>query len=482
MRKFILIDSNIAGQGGHYLEYAEQILEIASNLGFACHVVTNRAFKPKEGNLGYTSHPVFGYDMWGKNISLAFDKTNEFSAADRRYLGFHYSRAGLLWQATEHVDTVRHYSQHTTLPATIAKRFSKAQQFRALAERQFNQLPEEKAPPATHIEARKRKYDRLHAAARKALTAEKASSVRPDPVIEQMAQASTAADGYAEQIARILTNIEITAEDVIFIPTLSLAEARSVRDLLRRSSMARRPSWVLLFRRDIYSGYSPHWSQQEWVVHEARNLFASFLSLPDGCRVSFLTDTDMLTRQYNRLHSVPFRTTAVPVRVPDSQAEPQPDARERIKVVLLRDTHSNHGISYLAQILEKLDPGELQTLHFVIPAKSLDIDTSSDAAWERASIARLRPYKPDVVTIVDKDVPLEQVLGDADVCVAIEPLGLRKSQLAKLLEHVACGQIVALENSMFIQAARTAGCIGLAPFSEGMTAEETGEHVLRALR
>ncbi|HJT51452.1 MAG TPA: hypothetical protein VJ734_05875 [Nitrosospira sp.] len=482
MRKFILIDSNIAGQGGHYLEYAEQILEIAAEAGFSCHVMTNRAFKPKEGHLGYTSYPVFEYDMWGKNISLALDKGNEFSEADRRYLNFHYSRTGLLWQAAEYVESVHHYSQHTTLPATIAKRLGNVYRFRSLTERQLNHLPEEKIPPASHSEARKRQYHRLHTAACQIQTGEIPSSVKPNPVIEQMAQAGAAADCYAEQIIRVLANIEITAEDVIFIPTLSLAEARSVRDLLRRSSVARRPAWALLFRRDIYSGYSPHWSQQEWAVHEARNLFASFLRLPDSCRLSFLTDTDMLTKQYNRLNSVPFNTTAVPVRMPELQTEPQANANKRLKVVLLRDSHSDHGISYLAQILEKLDPSELQTLHFAVPAESLNVDASGDTAWQKASIARLRPYKPDVVTILDKDVPLEQIISDADICIAIEPLGLRKSQLAKSIKFIAYSQIVALENSTFIQSARAQGCIGLAPFSEGMTAEETGENVLRALR
>ena len=96
MAKFILIDSNIAGSGGHYLEYAEQILEVAEQSGFECILAANKAFNPGDTPRGYSSRSIFPYDMWGRNLSRGRGTQNEFTADDRRYLRDYYSLGGLL--------------------------------------------------------------------------------------------------------------------------------------------------------------------------------------------------------------------------------------------------------------------------------------------------------------------------------------------------------------------------------------------------
>ena len=65
MRKFILIDHSIKGKGGHYLEYATNVLSASEESGFIPCIAVNKSFDVKKENVGYDCYKVFKYDVWG---------------------------------------------------------------------------------------------------------------------------------------------------------------------------------------------------------------------------------------------------------------------------------------------------------------------------------------------------------------------------------------------------------------------------------
>ena len=60
MRRFILIDQSITGEGGHYLTYARAVLDSAKKEGFLPVLCVNRRFSLEAG-LSYRVYPAFDY-------------------------------------------------------------------------------------------------------------------------------------------------------------------------------------------------------------------------------------------------------------------------------------------------------------------------------------------------------------------------------------------------------------------------------------
>jgi hypothetical protein len=67
---FILIDHTISGEGGHYLEYARNVLDAAARDGYRPVLVTNRAFAPA-ADLQCEVHRLYERDMWGRKPGRA---------------------------------------------------------------------------------------------------------------------------------------------------------------------------------------------------------------------------------------------------------------------------------------------------------------------------------------------------------------------------------------------------------------------------
>lgn len=413
MAKFLLIDSNIAGSGGHYLEYAEQVLESIALKGFECHLAGNRAFKQQNLKAKYASHSVFTFDMWGRNLSeRATEETNTYSEADHHYLRHIYSRAGLIWRAASSLDSTRHYAQQTTLPGRLARRLLRAHD---LQERMkgLPDLPEVDDDPVSSEVRRARQYQRFRERLRAASLPGPIASPA-DPTLAHILKSGRAADSYGAAIGELLASLAFGDGDHVFIPTLSIAEARAVRDLLRGVSHARKPKWSLLFRRDVFDGYSVSWPTQEWQAHEARNLFASFIPLYEETSLAFFTDTDRLTEQYERLGSVPFRTTVIPVRTAPPAARNWLQGGGR-HVVVLCPPNDPAAIHAFATVLESLGSAETARIRFTVAMREADHEVRDDL---NAAHSRLRPFLGDVVTTCGDDADLAALARSADGCLA----------------------------------------------------------------
>lgn len=411
--KFLLIDSNIAGSGGHYLEYAEQVLESASLNGFECHLAANRAFKQQNLKAKYVSHSVFTYDMWGRNLSeRATETSNTYTEADHRYLRHIYSRVGLIWRAASSLDSTRHYAQQTTLPGRLARRLARAHELQERIKGLFD-LHQVEGDSMSSEGRRAREYQRFRETLRAAsLPGPIASGA--DPVLLHILTSGRAADSYGSAIGELLEKLDFGDGDHVFIPTLSIAETRAVRDLLRVAPNARKPKWSLLFRRDVFDGYSFFWPAQEWQVHEARNLFASFVPLYREATVAFFTDTDRLTEQYERLGSVQFRTTVIPVRTapPTSKDFFQGGVRHVVVVCRPNDPAALHAF---ATVLESLGSADTARIRFTVLVHEADHEVRDD---QNAALSRLRSFLGDVVMTRRGDTDLAALARSAHGCLA----------------------------------------------------------------
>src|SRR5215207_5300112 len=317
--QFILVDSSISGSGGHYLEYAEQVFEAARAAGFSCVLIANTAFRP-DGAMDAEIFPVLPLDMWGNNLALRHDAGNVFTDDDRRFLRINFGHIGVLWAAANNIEAVRNYAREVPLSKTAANRLAALVGLAQPIQRRYRALLAAESSdriPTSHREERSQRYQALRQAIRDVVRQPAAGPTRAaesEAGADDLYQHSARAEAYARAVEEILQRTGAGAEDVVFIPTLSFSETTAIRNLLARSATARSPACSLLFRRDVYRGYTPDWEAQEWNVHALRNLFASFQHLAEGARIKFLCDTDELSRQYQQFQSGPFTTVAIPVR------------------------------------------------------------------------------------------------------------------------------------------------------------------------
>ena len=121
---------------------------------------------------------------------------------------------------------------------------------------------------------------------------------------------------FADGTLRLLRSLKLSESDIVFVPTLGEPEMLGLLEVFRRSVESRRPSYHLLFRRNLYEGYDPDYEGQDALLLPVRNAFLRFRAALSANRVFFYTDTEELSRQFNRLKIFPFRTCPIPTRFP----------------------------------------------------------------------------------------------------------------------------------------------------------------------
>jgi len=468
--KFILVDSSVSGSGGHYLEYAEQVFEAAQAAGFSCVLIANTAFRPGEG-LGAEAFPVLPLDMWGSNLALRHDSTNVLTDDDRRFLRLNFGRIGVLWAAAANIEAVRNYAREVPLSKTAAKNLAALVRLYAPIQQRYRTILAYQSSdriPSSHSQERSQRYDALRQAVREVAGQRVPGPPPADPDADggDLYQHSARAEAYARAVEGVFREVGIGPDDVIFIPTLSFSETTAIRNLLARSKTARVPTWCLLFRRDVYRGYTPDWEAQEWNVHALRNLFASFGHLAERARIKFLCDTEELSRQYGHFQTGPFTTVAIPVRTrtlggsrpPAAGAEQAPAAQGRIEILYRRDTRFEHGFDYLSYIFDVLPQESLTRIRLSATRAASEPPLGEADPGGSLARARLRPYQIDCY----REIP-EQHLGVGyrqaimrlfQIAVFVEPRDARPSQFVDELDAaVSAGAVIVMPEDSALAAA-----------------------------
>ena len=169
---------------------------------------------------------------------------------------------------------------------------------------------------------------------------------------------------FGKDTCRLFEKLELGSADIVFIPTLAEPEMLALLHCFRKHKPSLRPSYHLLFRRNLYAGREPDFDQQDHALLPIRNAFLKFHSSLSTQKVSFYTDTEELTAQYNRFKIFPFRTCPIPHTIPATEHEPP---SRPLRITYLGDAREEKGYQHLPPVVQNLWPEAVEpgTVRFV---------------------------------------------------------------------------------------------------------------------
>ena len=141
-------------------------------------------------------------------------------------------------------------------------------------------------------------------------------------------------------------------DDVVFVPNATPAELLGYARLFAAKSPIVKAQWAFLFRRPVYNGYPASYSSQNEAARIHRVHLDMLRRQANGARVSFYTDTDELTAQWNRLGVYRFTTLPVPVDTTLERRRPEPS--EPLTVGYLGDARDEKGFGLLPKLVENV--------------------------------------------------------------------------------------------------------------------------------
>ncbi|MDZ4820026.1 MAG: hypothetical protein SGJ20_13735 [Planctomycetota bacterium] len=118
---------------------------------------------------------------------------------------------------------------------------------------------------------------------------------------------------FANDTAEVFSQLQITADDQIFVPTLSESDLVGWCDFVRSEPRAAVCNWHLQFHFKLFNGREPAYAEQYKKLAPMKRIFTEAANcLPEG-KLHFYTTTELLADQYNRLDAAPFTTLPYPV-------------------------------------------------------------------------------------------------------------------------------------------------------------------------
>ncbi len=322
-KHFILIDQSIKTLGGHHFEYAERILDAARNRGFKTRVLSHRSFSDGQASSHHVI-PAFQRTFWEntqpsapafESLKQRYAKLREYlarlSSAKRKisltwtygWLGYHQLWA---WESaingTKFLSTSGLARGANPLVALVLKTFWYA----------FLRL--KRSAVIRWLAIRIRNSFRATFAI---LPVALAALALPFSMMQQLlingwASFRSASRLFERDLQRALRRMHADEIAYIFVPTLHTAELEGIRRFLKKNPSFQKVPWGLLYRRNILDGLPHEYEQQINSIRALKATFADIISSLPGANIHFMTDTDELSDQYNRLQVAKFITVPVP--------------------------------------------------------------------------------------------------------------------------------------------------------------------------
>lgn len=385
MPRFVIIDPSVTDFKGHHLEYALRVLEAARNAGAEPVLATNRRFSFQQ--IGIVKIvPHFSYTFWENQApsrGLLGSMFAAFKELRRKVrsgivwlfrnvsLRLFFSRVGLDFQRSRGIahpldsqlslysaDWVPIRSSLTRLRLFwLVHRIRRVfDLLRSLAARFLARLPLGARRTATGflkfitllLKAAVTLVVGIFGVAIAIVAAPFLTAVRiVFPTVNRT-------QVLERELRSLVEQLQLDTGDIIFVPTCAELEMSSVAQVCSRSIPARRASWRLMFRREIFMGRQPTW-QSQLGTPENRRLkmtVAQAVRRLKGVDVRWLTDTDPLTAQYALLGMAPFETAPIPV-----STSFEPSCEEPSKIVrlgYLGDARTEKGFAVLPDMWDTL--------------------------------------------------------------------------------------------------------------------------------
>ncbi len=328
-----MIEPSIKSPSGHFLQYAQSVLEAAKQAGFATVLACHRDFPP--GDFGDTEVvPAFQNEFWHRFASMR----DHQSTVSRLYCQASRVKNGLLlrWKASWYFSKpyvvlghvagplwdnliVRILLLPITIPIYIVWRIFNMVRVRRLFERidrKFKDLPENMLP------------------------ASNAAAIRE----------------FADDISALAAKLNLTESDELLVATASGAELEGVLQACARSAPAASARWHLVFRRNLREGPEGEFGEdvETWL---ARRSLESWKGAKP--RIRLYTDTEELTQEYDLL-SAPGAFTTLPIpHVRASSGAPKPAGP--LNIVYLGDARGEKGFPLLSRIADGIRESLLET-------------------------------------------------------------------------------------------------------------------------
>jgi len=354
MKKFVLIDPSIKQQGGHYLEYADRVLDAAKNSGFETLLVSNKAFAP---NSHLSRHPViacFHRDFFESSLSFA-------RYVKRQVLSIKKSLKSACW---------------FFLKGVILNRLFTGLLLKLMGTQTADEISASRTHFVRRIWARAKHnkifslFFRLFVKAAKVLGATIAVLLAGPPflalILLSYVWQSLRKPAFASDLKKLLSKKLFQPGDLVFVPTASLTELKALDRVLRKVPMAQKLRWRILFRRDLVEGRrvsSLTAAKKQAVFRPWRKTLYSIRLHGFRTDIAFFTDTDELTADYNTLGVYAVKTAVIPV-APELHAPQTPT--KPLTALYLGDARDEKGFPLLPALMRQtLDLIKSKRLRYV---------------------------------------------------------------------------------------------------------------------
>lgn len=353
MSKFILIDQSIEGNGGHYLEYATNVLRAAEALGYETGLAVNRRF---QGKVPWNTYPVYSYNIWGsRGKKRALLKRIKRALATMRnclrvwqakssFSAFHaLLRAGRNKEYGQLPSLLR--QMHPAAVVWIGLLFLPAAATYALY---F--ISSRLCAAISHwkpVRALLQLMQRIGASA-----AEVCKAVSPRGALGRAVHRKRWEKNFEACTMKVIAHFQIGEGDLIFIPTLDIPDLKAVAGCISKHPRLRGISWHMVFRRNLFTGREPAYQIRNQEVLRFRKALLEFQKKAGAYENTyFYTDTNKLTQQYHFLKIVPFYTLPIPVN-PRLQKNEFSEKQKPYNIVYLGDARKEKGYQLLEQVVQ----------------------------------------------------------------------------------------------------------------------------------
>ncbi|MBV9122948.1 MAG: glycosyltransferase [Planctomycetes bacterium] len=375
MAKLILIDHSLTDMGGHYYEYAVRVLQAAAEAGYTPVLATNRLFEEEEAP--WEVWPVYEYGFWGKPPDRKKKARRGRSWLSprvwvRRVLGcLGWCQVRLVFSP---VGLIKAYRQYP--PEEILQRLHVGAINRWTAVVFFLFLYCWKIAAATFrllkaVVPCPGYVQKLVPAVKqfgRALFWPAVVALPRGKWIKTWRANNQKAATFGRDTLTLFTRVALGKGDLVLIPTLAEPELMGLVEYFRQDPRSRQAHWHLIFRRHIYQGREPEYGLQDEKLRPLRNALRFFQENLTGQTISFFTDTDQLTAQYNRLGVARFRTLPIPVRRDYYNAPSGRPATAPMNIIYVGDARPEKGYQHLPVVVQDLWLDYVQTrrVHFTL--------------------------------------------------------------------------------------------------------------------
>ena len=375
MPKFILIDHSIRSYGGHYFEYAVHVLHAAAAAGYKPILAVNREYKLDPSvTPEFEVHPLYKYDFWGwsggtgdryQTIQSALNKLQRlwFSLLFTQRFSILGPLRMLAYHPREILASRRELVPYLILlsPVLVFYRIAAAAKHALLPRRK-----REPGVPTVPLHPLSPGSSGVYSASRSSIL------IRGYRFLtSSLFHNRTRANSFKETTADFLRKVAPSANDLVFVPSISEIDLVGLAKLLKSSQESRVPSWHLVFRRNIYSGREPDYVKGSRVARRVQRALRELKSARDMCRVFLYTDTDQLSIQYNTLGVSRFHTLPIPVnpelRKPCVDSLHHRESARPLTATYVGDARDEKGYQHLPSVVEQvrddyIDTGRLRFL------------------------------------------------------------------------------------------------------------------------